>query len=569
MPLAKLLKRAKPILESEINGLPTEPNKLFEYLFGKVLTDYVDEQGLQFIRSAYDFAYKAHYGQKRKTGEHYITHPLHVALTLAELRLDENTICAAILQDVIEDTNVSEGRLIQRFGEDVARLVDGVSKIDKLDFYSKEHTEAENIRKMLMAMSQDIRVIIIKLADRLHNMRTLSLLRADKQRRISLQTLEIFAPIANRLGLYKWNTELQELCFKYIFPKRYRALTAAVKERDGNRTAKVRKMRADIQGAIEQAGIYGHVAGRRKSTYSIYKKMVKKQLKFDSLNDIYAFRILVDNVDDCYRALGVIHNHYKPIPGRFIDYVAIPKANGYQSLHTIVFGPFGDNIEIQIRTEAMHQIAESGVAAHWMYKAEGDNSKAEESVNLSRQWLIDLLDPDRQSSNPAEFLEHLKTDLYADKVYVFTPKGSIKKMPRGSTALDFAYAVHTDVGSNSSSAIINSKRSLLSTVLNNGDHVNINTTEQSKPTLSQLNYAVTGRARSHIRAYLNAQSNDDALIIGKKLFKKALKLRSLKKRFISAEKKKALLKTLDIQTWDKLMIEIGRGERLSSLVLRH
>jgi len=562
MPLAKFLKKAKNISEPVLDGLPTNPHKLFDYLSTEVLAQYVDEQGLKFIRGAYEFAHKAHLGQKRKSGEHYIIHPVHVALTLAELRLDENTICAAILHDVVEDTHISEEKLIKHFGEDVATLVDGVSKIDKLDFYSKEQAEAENIRKMLLAMSKDIRVIIIKLADRLHNMRTLSSLRADKRRRISLQTLEIFAPIANRLGLYKWNTELQELCFKHIYPKRYKALVGAVKGRDGNRSAKVRKMRSDIQGAIDSASMYGKVAGRRKSVYSIYKKMVRKSLSFENLNDIYAFRILVDNVDDCYRALGVIHNHYKPIPGKFVDYIAIPKVNGYQSLHTVVFGPFGDNIEIQIRTEAMHQIAESGVAAHWIYKS-GEENKAAESVDLSRQWLIDLLDPDRQSSNPAEFLEHLKTDLYADEVYVFTPKGGIKKMPRGATALDFAYAVHTGVGSKSSSAKINSKRALLSAVLNNGDHVEIITNDHSTPTLAQLNYTVTGRARSHIRSYLNTQSNDDARVIGKKLFKQALKVRSLRERFINDEKKQKLLTVLNINTWDELLIEIGRGHRVA------
>lgn len=552
------------------NRLQINPHKLFNRLCDKTLANYLDKDALVLVRKAYAFASDAYHGQARNLGEHFIIHPIHVATVLAELKLDENSICAAILYDVFDKSDVNHEDVSTSLNEDIAQLVDGVSKINRLNFSTHEQAEAENIRKMLMAMAKDIRVIIIKLGQRLHTMRTLNDLEEEKQRRVSLQTLEIFAPLANRLGLHQWNTEFQELCFKSIYPKRYNALVDAIKERDGNRSAKVRKMNADIQKSLDESGIYSHVTGRRKSPYSIYKKMVSKKRTFNQLNDLYAFRVLVDNVDDCYRALGVIHNHYKPIPGRFVDYIAIPKVNSYQSLHTVVFGPFGDNIEVQIRTEGMHRAAEAGVAAHWLYKSEktDDNPRSTQPVNLSRQWLIDLLDPNSHSSNPTEFLEHLKTDLYVDQVYVFTPDGDIKKLPRGATALDFAYAVHTGVGSKSESAVINSQDALLSTELNNGDHVQIVTNKNATPLLAWLHFAITGRARSQIRTYLNAQSSESAQKVGKKLFKQELRNHGFKKKAVSDEKKQALLENLKITDWSELLIEIGRGNRIASLVLK-
>ncbi len=561
------LKSEPTIANVDKDRLQVNPHKLFNRLCDKKLAEYLDKDALVLVRKAYAFANDAYHGHVRNKGEHFIIHPIHVATVLAELKLDENSICAAILYDVFDRGNVTHEDVSTSLNQDIAVLVDGISKINSLNFSTREQAEAENIRKMLMAMAKDIRVIIIKLGQRLHTMRTLDDLEDEKQRRVSLQTLEIFAPLANRLGLHHWNTEFQELCFKNIYPKRYNALVDAIKERDGNRSAKVRKMSADIQKSLDESGIYAHVTGRRKSPYSIYKKMVSKKRTFDQLNDLYAFRVLVDNVDDCYRALGVIHNHYKPIPGRFVDYIAIPKANGYQSLHTVVFGPFGDNIEVQIRTEGMHRAAEAGVAAHWLYKV--DNSpRANESVNLSRQWLIDLLDPNSHSSNPTEFLEHLKTDLYVNQVYVFTPEGDIKKLPRGATALDFAYAVHTGVGSKSESAIINSQPALLSTELNNGDHVQIVTNKKAMPLLAWLNFAITGRARSQIRAFLNTQSSESALKIGKKLFKQELRNHGFSKKAVSDEKKQTLLSSLKIDEWSDLLIEIGRGNRIASLVLK-
>ena len=567
MSLTNLHKQVNSYLEPVTDRLPKNPHKLFSQLCDKKLVDYLDKDALALVRKAYAFATDAYHGKTRQHNESFIIHPIQVATVLAELKLDENSICAAILYDVLENEDIDRDDLAEAFTEDIAVLVSGISKINNLNFSSREQAEAENIRKMLMAMAKDIRVIIIKLGQRLYTMRNIHRLSDEKQRRVSLQTLEIFAPMANRLGLRHWSIELQELCFKQIYPKRYKALAGAIKKRDGNRSAKVRKMRADIQKSIDAASILAEVSGRRKSPYSIYKKMVHKKRTFEELNDLYAFRVLVDNVDDCYRVLGVIHNHYKPIPGRFVDYVAIPKANGYQSLHTVVFGPFGDNIEVQIRTQGMHRTAEAGVAAHWLYKS--DSSKRNtESINLSRQWLIDLLDPNSHSSNPTEFLEHLKTDLYVDKVYVFTPNGDIKKLPHGATALDFAYAVHTGVGSKSKSAIINSKEALLSTELRNGDHIQIVTSGTATPVLAWLNFAVTGRARAQIRAHLNSQSNESAQKMGKKLFKQELRKQRLRKKHISEENKQQLLNNLEIQDWDGLLIEIGRGKRIASLVIR-
>ena len=546
-------------------ALPRSPHRAFNVLCDRLAT-YLDKDAISDIKRAYTYAHDAHYGQTRKSGEHYILHPLEVADTLAELKMDQQSIQAALLHDVIEDTDSHQQEIEHLFGSGVANLVDAVSKISQINFESREHAEAENFRKMLLAMSQDIRVIIIKLADRLHNMRTLAVFKAEKQRRISQQTLSIYAPIANRLGLYQWSTELQELCFKVIHPKRHHALTKALKARDGNRKAKVRKLQAAIQKVVNDSGIYGSVTGRRKNVYSIYKKMQRKKLSFEELKDIYGFRVIVDNVDDCYRSLGVIHNHYKPIPGRFSDYVAVPKANGYQSLHTVVFGPFGDNIEIQIRTEEMDRIAEAGVAAHWMYKLDGED--AAEAQNLSRQWLLDLLDPDHQSSNPKEFLEHLKMDLYTDEVYVFTPKGDIKKLPRGSTALDFAYAVHTDVGSKCAGVKINGRLAPLSSVLGNGDQIEVMLSKTATPNLAWLNYAVTGRARSKISNYLKSQNSADAHKLGKRLLTQAIRQRGFSKRPISEEQKHVVLQEFGLETWDRLLIEIGTGNRVPGLVAR-
>lgn len=531
------------------------------------LAAYLSQDAMDEIHQAFLFAEQAHRGQTRQSGEHYIHHPIEVADTLAELQMDSRTLIAALLHDVIEDSSATKDEIVEKFGEDVALLVDGVSKIGQIKFDTKEQAEAENFRKMLMAMSEDVRVMIIKLADRLHNMRTLDIMRLEKQKRISKQTLEIYAPIAERLGLYHWARELQDLCFQYLYPKRHSAISKAIEQREGNRKLIVEKLQGSLNATLENAGLQNFlIKGRRKTVFSIYKKMVKKRRSFEELHDIYGFRIIVDTVDECYRVLGIVHNGYKPIPGRFADYIAIPKANGYQSLHTVVFGPLGDNIEVQIRTREMDQIAEAGVAAHWIYKS-GD-VQHENSNHLARQWLLDLLDPAHQTSNAVEFLEHLKTDLYPDEVYVFTPKGDIKKMPRGSTALDFAYAVHTDVGMHCTGARINRALASLPTILNNGDSVEIITAKGSWPNTAWLNYAVTAKARTHIRNYLKQQTEEDALKLGKRLLAGATKQRLFGRRKIAAKVQTKLLDELGLETWSELLIDVGLGRRLPDMVAR-
>lgn len=544
------------------------PEKAIRAVCKGRLASYLSQDAIDDVYRAFLFAEQAHRGQTRHSGEFYIHHPIEVADTLAELQMDSCTIMAALLHDVIEDTHATKEEIIEKFGSDVAHLVDGVSKIGQIKFDSKEEAEAENFRKMLMAMSEDVRVMIIKLADRLHNLRTLDILRADKQRRISRQTLEIYAPIAERLGLYHWARELQDLCFRYLYPKRHSAISKAITHREGNRKLIVEKLRKSLNETLAASGLENYeVKGRRKSVFSIYKKMVKKRLTFDELHDIYGFRIIVDSIDDCYRVLGIVHNAYKPIPGRFTDYIAIPKANGYQSLHTVVFGPLGDNIEVQIRTEEQNKVAEAGVAAHWVYKAD-DSSKQENSNHLARQWLLDLLDPAHHTGNPVEFLEHLKTDLYPDEVYVFTPKGDIKKMPRGSTALDFAYAVHTDVGTHCTGARINRSLASLPTILNNGDSVEITTSKGSWPTTTWLSYAVTAKARTHIRNYLKAQTEEDALKLGKRLLAGATKQRLFGRRKIPLSVREKLLEEFGLETWSELLIDVGLGRRLPDMVAR-
>ncbi len=543
------------------------PEKAMRAVCEGRLAEYLPRESLDEIYRAFHFAEQAHRGQVRRTGEHYIHHPIEVADTLAELQMDARSVMAALLHDVIEDTPASKDDIIAKFGDDVALLVDGVSKIGQIQFDTKEQAEAENFRKMLMAMSEDVRVMIIKLADRLHNMRTLGVMAADKRRRISKQTLEIYAPIAERLGLYHWAQELQDLCFRHLYPKRHHAISEAIATRAGNRKRIVEKLRESLNTTLTNAGLQDfRVKGRRKTVFSIYKKMVKKRRSFEELHDIFGFRIIVSSVDDCYRVLGIIHNAYKPIPGRFADYVAIPKANGYQSLHTVVFGPLGDNIEVQIRTLEMDHIAEAGVAAHWVYKS--DHLDASNSSHLARQWLLDLLDPDHHTGSPIEFLEHLKTDLYPDEVYVFTPKGDIKKLPRGSTALDFAFAVHTDVGIHCTGARINKALATLPTVLHNGDRVEIITAAKSWPTAVWLNYAVTARARSRIRNFLKQQTTADALNLGKRLLAGATKQRLFGRRRIPKAVQTKLLEELEIDEWSELLIDIGLGNRLPDLVAR-
>jgi len=531
------------------------------------LGTYLDKPSVRKIQDAYAFGAAAHGKQRRRSGELYIHHPLAVAEILAELRLDSSSVIAAILHDVIEDTPTAKEEIARKFGEEVALLVDGVSKISQIEFESPEHAEAENFRKMLLAMAQDIRVILIKLADRLHNMRTLEALPAPKQRAVARQTLDIYAPIANRLGLYQWSRELEDMSFQYLYPKRHRAISKALRRREGNRKAIVKKLQESIERELSHSGLTATVVGRKKNIYSIYRKMLRKRKSFDELHDIYGFRIIVKTVDECYRALGVIHNLYKPIPGRFSDYIAIPKANGYQSLHTVVFGAFGESLEVQIRTEDMHRIAEAGIAAHWIYKS-GDKAVAVKPQQLARQWLLDLLDTQKQTGNPGEFLEHLKIDLFPDEVYVFTPKGDIKQLPRGATALDFAYSVHSDVGNHCAGARVNRELVSLPTVLHNGDHVEIITSDSVRPTASWLNYTVTSKARASIRHFLKKQKSQDAINLGKRLLDRAIKTRRFGRKRLTDEQKRMLLDSLGVANWEDLLADIGFGRRLPSMVAK-
>src|SRR5262245_27199369 len=411
---------------------------------------YLKPADVSRLEEAYYFSDAAHQGQYRKSGEPYISHPVAVAEILSEWQLDAQTLIAALLHDVVEDTEVSKDDISQRFGKPIADLVDGVSKLDRIEFQSAQDAQAENFRKMLLAMARDVRVILIKLADRLHNMRTLDAVAPAKRRRIAQETLEIYAPIANRLGLDSRYRELQELSFKHIYPMRYRVLAKAVKAARGNRREVVNKILEALKHRLAEAGIEATVSGREKHIYSIYKKMIEKQLSFTEVLDIYGFRVIVSDVPNCYLALGVLHGLYKPVPGKFKDYIAIPKVNGYQSLHTALIGPFGTPLEIQIRTREMHRVADTGVASHWVYKDEdGTLSEVQQRTHM---WLQSLIEIQNASGDPAEFLEHVKVDLFPDEVYVFTPKGKIMALPRGATAVDFAYAVHTDIGNRSVAA---------------------------------------------------------------------------------------------------------------------
>ncbi len=529
------------------------------------LERYLPAAEIARVYDAYMLGAEAHEGQTRSSGEPYIYHPIAVARILAEMRLDSRSLIAAILHDTIEDTAVTRDELVTRFGDDVAELVEGVTKIGQFEFDSREEAEAENFRKMLLAMSRDIRVILIKLADRLHNMRTLDSLKPDKQRRIARQTLDIYAAIANRIGMHTWAQELEDLSFRYLYPKRYKALAEEVRKLSGNRRKTIAGVRDALIRALAEKGIEAEVFGREKNIYSIYRKMQTKHLHFSDLGDLYAIRIVVGNRDDCYRALGVVHDLYKPVHGKFKDYIAIPKINGYQSLHTQVFGRFGQSMEVQIRSREMHRVAETGVASHWRYKTqEGDRDAPQQ---LARRWLLELLEMQPQGATPSEFLEHLKTDLFPDQVYVFTPKGDIKKLPSGATALDFAYAVHSDVGNHCVAARVNHEMVPLHHVLANGNNVEVLTSKSAHPTPSWLNFCVTGKARSSIRSYLKNRREKDAVKLGRQLLNAALVKIGQKGR-LRTERKMWLLGKLDLEDWNRLLEDIGTGQRLPLVVAR-
>ena len=531
-----------------------------------ILDKYLNKEQVAEVYRAYVFGAEAHQGQRRVSGEPYIYHPIAVARILAEMHMDAPTIVAAILHDVIEDTATAKDQLINEFSEEVAELVDGVSKLTQVEFESKAEEQAENFRKMLLAMAKDIRVVIIKLADRLHNMRTLGVMRPDKRRRIAHETLEIYSPIANRLGMNTIRLELEDLGFIALYPMRYRVIDEGVKKARGNRKEIVNKIETAIKRRMRQEELAGEILGRQKHLYSIYKKMRDKKLPFSEVFDVYAFRIIVDKPDSCYRVLGVMHNLYKPVPGKFKDYIAIPKANGYQSLHTVLFGPFGIHIEVQIRTEEMNKVAEAGIAAHWLYKSGDGGSSVPQQ--RAREWLRELLEMQKGAGDSLEFLENVKVDLFPDEVYVFSPKGKIMEMPRGATAVDFAYAVHTDVGNNCVAAKIDRRLSPLRTELLNGQTVEIITAPGAKPNPSWLNFVVTAKARANIRHYLKNLKQEDAVALGRRLLDKSLGEFALSLDKIDPSILNKLLADYNIESINELLEDVGLGNRLSLLVAR-
>ncbi len=529
-----------------------------------LLKAYLSQDEIEQVWDAYRFSDNAHKGQVRKSGEPYITHPVSVACILAKLHLDVPTLLVALLHDVVEDTDVEMAELSERFGQQVAGLVDGLTKLDKVERRTAEQTQAENVRKMLLAMSQDVRVILIKLADRLHNMQTLGVMKPAKQKRISHETLDIYAPIANRLGLNSVYQELVNLSFKHIYPNRYKVIAKAVKMGRGNRKEVISKTLETIKKQLADAEIEAEIVGREKHIYSIYKKMVSKGLKLSQLGDIYGFRVLVKDAPMCYLTLGSLHSLYKPIPGKFKDHIAIPKVNGYQSLHTTLFGPFGTPIEVQIRSVAMHSIAEAGVAAHWLYKT--TDAHLTRLQQQTHKWLQRLVEIQTESDDSHEFLEHFKVDLFPDEVYVFTPKGNILALPRGSTAVDFAYAVHTDVGNCCVAVKVNHELAPLRTEMRNGDHVEVITSATAEPNPAWLSYVVTGKARSHLRHYLKSMKATESAHLGEKMLNIALRAMHVEPAEISDRQWGKVMRDYGGKDKAEILADIGLGKRVGLMV---
>ncbi|HHC6541423.1 TPA: bifunctional GTP diphosphokinase/guanosine-3',5'-bis pyrophosphate 3'-pyrophosphohydrolase [Vibrio parahaemolyticus] len=538
------------------------------YLFDSlkdVAQEYLTEPQIEALRQSYVVARDAHEGQTRSSGEPYIIHPVAVARILAEMRLDIETLQAALLHDVIEDYDVTKEDLEEKFGNTVAELVDGVSKLDKLKFRDRKEAQAENFRKMVLAMVQDIRVILIKLADRTHNMRTLGALRPDKKRRIARETLEIYAPLAHRLGIHNIKTELEELGFEALYPNRYRVLKEVVRAARGNRKEMIQRIHSEIEGRLQDVGLNARVVGREKNLFSIYNKMKTKEQRFHTIMDIYAFRVVVDTADTCYRVLGQVHSLYKPRPGRMKDYIAVPKANGYQSLHTSMVGPHGVPVEVQIRTEDMDQMADKGVAAHWSYKDKGDKSGTTAQVKAQR-WMQSLLELQQSAGNSFEFIENVKSDLFPDEIYVFTPKGRIVELPLGATAVDFAYAVHTDVGNSCVGARVDRNPYPLSKALKNGQTVEIISAPGARPNAAWLNYVVTSRARTKIRQVLKTMRREESITLGRRLLNHALGRHSIDS--IYPENIQEVLTDLRLESTDDLLAAIGLGELMSIVIAR-
>jgi len=538
---------------------------LFEPL-KELSSSYLSKVQIDLLKHAYVVARDAHDGQMRSSGDPYITHPVAVAINLAKMHLDHETLMAALLHDVIEDTEVTKDELAELFGHTVAELVEGVSKLDKLKFDNKEEMQAENFRKMVLAMVQDIRVILIKLADRTHNMRTLGSLRPDKRRRIARETLEIYAPIANRLGIHDIKNELELLGFEALYPMRSRALKSAVKSARGNRKAIVDNIEKEIIARLEESGIEAKILGREKHLYSIYRKMLNKELMFNEVMDIYAFRVIVsEKIDNCYRALGAMHNLFKPIETRFKDYIAIPKTNGYQSLHTSLIGPHGIPVEIQIRTHDMDQMADKGVAAHWLYKQDGDNTGTTAQMK-ARRWMQSLLELQQSAGSSFEFIENVKSDLFPEEIYVFTPDGRIIELPMGATAIDFAYAVHTDVGNSCVGVKVDRKPFPMSQPIDSGQTIEVVTSAAARPNATWLNFVVTAKARLQIRTYLRSREKDESHTLGLRLLSHALGKTKLED--IAQEKIDEVVIQSGNRDFDELLTNIGLGNALSIGIAR-
>ncbi|HQC84899.1 MAG TPA: bifunctional (p)ppGpp synthetase/guanosine-3',5'-bis(diphosphate) 3'-pyrophosphohydrolase [Rhodoferax sp.] len=532
--------------------------------------DYLSAQDIEQVRLAYRFADEAHLGQLRNNGEPYITHPIAVAAQCAEWKLDAQALMAALLHDALEDCGVTKIELIERFGSPVAELVDGLTKLDKLQFNTREENQAESFRKMLLAMARDVRVILIKLADRSHNMRTLSDVPRSKWNRIASETLEIYAPIAHRLGLNQTYRELQDLSFQHLKPWRYNILKKAVTKARSRRRDLIQKVQREVEAVFSEADIPVRIAGREKTLYSIYQKMTNKHLSFAQVTDIYGFRVLVPTVIDCYTALGLLHQLYKPVPGKFKDHIAIAKLNGYQSLHTTLVGPSGINIEFQMRTEAMHVVAESGVAAHWLYKVNHPDDTSSE--RLGTKWLQSLLDIQDETRDAAEFWDHVKVDLFPDAVYVFTPKSQIMALPRGATVVDFAYAIHSNVGDRTMAARINGEQVPLRTELKNGDVVEVITAPVSTPNPAWLSFVRTGRARSKIRHHLKTMAQTESESLGERLLHQALRSEGIE-HFPDGDPQYAplwdkLLRFTGNKTRHELLTDIGLGKRIANIVAK-
>ncbi len=529
------------------------------------LSAYLPDEQIRMVAEAYEFGAAAHEGQTRKTGEPYITHPVAVAQELAEMRLDAEAIAAALLHDVVEDTEATLDTIREKFGDDVALVVDGVSKLDQIQFRSRAEAQAESFRKMMLAMIEDIRVILVKLADRLHNMKTLGAMPSEKKKRIARETLDIYAPIANRLGINRMKVELEDLGFRHLYPMRYRVIAKALKRSKGSQRQIVKRISEEFGSALANEGIEADVIGREKHLYSIYRKMAEKKRLLNDVVDVYGFRIIVDDVSTCYQVLGIVHGLHKPMPGRFKDYVAIPRINGYQSLHTTLFGPKGLPLEVQIRTRHMDRVAEAGVASHWQYKAEDKEDATPQ--RRAREWLANLAELQQEGSSE-EFLESVKVDLFPDKIYVFTPKGDIMPLPKGATAVDFGYAVHTDVGNRTVAAKVDRRLVPLRTPLSNGETVEIITSRGAKPNPNWLTFVRTAKARTAIRQYMKNLRSTESIDLGRRLLDRSLKDLESSLRKIGKVRMNEALDELGLNNTAELFEQIGLGERLAPLTAR-